>query len=152
MEFGHDWYELGYCGLFLVCFLAATVLPLSSEALFLGFLLLGFNPLTSWLVASTGNWLGGLSCYAIGYFLPLERIPSSICAQDKLSKWINRLGRTSYYWAALCWLPIVGDVIAVALGAIRSSLVLTAIIMLIAKAIRYAVIGRMVIGTSLEFT
>lgn len=66
MEFGPDWSEWGLLGLFLASFLAATILPFSSEAVLVGMLLLGGSAMPLFLVATAGNTLGGLVNYGIG--------------------------------------------------------------------------------------
>ena len=64
----------GYFGLFLASFLAATVLPFSSEVVFTA---LVFGGLDAWwcvFVATLGNWLGGLTCYWLGHLGKMEWI------------------------------------------------------------------------------
>ena len=53
--------DYGYLGLFLGSFLAATVFPFSSDVLLVGMLLAGGNPVVTVVVATAGNWLGGLT-------------------------------------------------------------------------------------------
>ena len=58
--------EWGYFGLFIASFLSATIIPfLSSEALLSLMIINQFNLGNVLLVATIGNWLGGLSCYYI---------------------------------------------------------------------------------------
>ena len=57
-----DYYiELGYWGLFAASFLAATVIPLSSEIVLSVLIAKGYDLGASLAVATIGNWLGGLS-------------------------------------------------------------------------------------------
>jgi membrane protein YqaA with SNARE-associated domain len=58
--------QLGLIGLFLGCFLAATIVPFSSDFLMVGILIAGVNPVLALIVATSGNWLGGLTTYYIG--------------------------------------------------------------------------------------
>ncbi|MBQ1965028.1 MAG: DedA family protein, partial [Tidjanibacter sp.] len=58
--------ELGYLGLFLGAFLAATVVPFSSDVLLVGMLALGGSPVMTVVMASLGNWTGGLTTYWLG--------------------------------------------------------------------------------------
>ena len=58
--------DLGYVGLFIGTFIAATVVPFSSDFLIVGILIAGGDPLISWICATAGNWLGGLTSYWIG--------------------------------------------------------------------------------------
>ena len=58
--------EWGYIGLFIASFLAATLIPLSSEIVLSILIANNYDLTLSLVVASAGNWLGGLSSYAIG--------------------------------------------------------------------------------------
>ncbi|MGB1466939.1 MAG: YqaA family protein, partial [Alcanivorax nanhaiticus] len=60
--------ELGHIGLFMAAFLAATVLPLSSEVVLVALLLNGLSPASLVTVATVGNVLGALVNYALGYW------------------------------------------------------------------------------------
>ncbi len=51
--------DISYLGLFMVCFLSSTLLPLASEAFVLGFIKLDFNPNLVFIVATLGNTVGG---------------------------------------------------------------------------------------------
>ncbi|EPD5727958.1 YqaA family protein, partial [Campylobacter jejuni] len=59
--------DISYLGLFMVCFLSSTLLPLASEAFVLGFIKLDFTPNLVLIVATLGNTLGSLSTYALAY-------------------------------------------------------------------------------------
>ena len=80
--------EYGYIGLFVVCFLAATILPFSSEGVLLVFVSLGYDVFLSLTIASIGNTLGGITNYGIG----LIGNPASI---QKLFKTPERFERFS---------------------------------------------------------
>ena len=57
-------FDYSLWGLFLASFLAATVVPFSSEALLSYLIINGTDAYTAVLVASAGNWLGGMSSFA----------------------------------------------------------------------------------------
>lgn len=135
------WMEGGLAGLFVASFLAATVLPFSSELVLLGMAAAGWSPLQLLVVASAGNWLGGMSSYALGHLGDPDRLRKWLRVEvTRADRWRRRVAAYGP-WAALgCWLPVVGDVIAVALGLGRSPLVATALLMLAGKAARYAVL------------
>ena len=63
--------ELGHIGLFISAFLAATILPLSSEIVLSALLLSGLSPITLVIIATIGNVLGSLTNYALGYWASL---------------------------------------------------------------------------------
>ena len=134
--------ESGYIGLFIASFLAATIVPFSSEIILSGMLIAGYSPLTCLFVATTGNWLGGISSYAIGYLgkwiwiekylrIPIEKIESTTKSIDGKELWIS----------LFCWLPGVGDVIALVLGLLKANTWTTITGMLIGKLLRYAIWG-----------
>ena len=131
---------LGYGGLFLGSFLAPTILPLSSEAVLAAMVLGGFDPVACVLVASVGNSLGGMTSYFMGYvgkWAWVERLFAR--NQDKVAKvkaWADRYGSRA---ALFCWLPVVGDPLAVALGFARSPVWQVGFYMLAGKFLRYAV-------------
>ena len=56
----------GCIGVFIASFLAATVLPFSSEVVLTGVLLAGSSYWACMIAATLGNFLGGMSCYWLG--------------------------------------------------------------------------------------
>ena len=141
MELGPQWLELGLAGLFLASFLAATVLPFSSEAVLATMALGPWATVVLWSVASAGNWLGGMSSYGLGRLGDLQRIarwlrtdPAKV---QRMQAWVDRHG---YWLALLAWLPMVGDPLAIALGLSRARPVPVAMLMFVGKALRYAVV------------
>ena len=136
-----DWIELGYLGLFLASFLAATVIPFSSEAVLSGMILGGFDPMNCLLIASTGNTLGGMSSYGLGWIGDWHRLHKWIGVdQSKVEHWKGQIDKFGYFLALFCWTPFVGDVIAVALGVFRTHPLVVTVLMFVGKATRYAVL------------
>lgn len=103
---------------------------------------LGSWPLVElWLVASFGNWLGGLSSYGLGRLGDLERIAKWLRTDPaKADAWRSRIEKYGSWAALLCWAPVIGDPIAIALGLGRARFWPVALLMLIGKAARYAVL------------
>ncbi len=103
--------EGGLAGLFVASFLAATVVPLSSEAVLFGYLKL--HPQHAALAvafATAGNTLGGMTTYLIGRLLPEKK------SDSKALRWLQRYGAPATLFA---WLPIVGDALCAAAGWLR---------------------------------
>jgi membrane protein YqaA with SNARE-associated domain len=141
MEPGLGWMEGGLAGLFVASFLAATVLPFSSELVLLAMAVAGWSPLELLVVASLGNWLGGMSSYALGRLGDPDRLRRWLRVEvTTADRWRRRVAAYGPWAALACWLPVVGDVLAVALGLGRSPLVATALLMFVAKCSRYAVL------------
>jgi len=140
-ELGPEWAAAGLAGLFVASFLAATVLPFSSEAVLLAMTAGPWDPWTLLAVASAGNWLGGMSSYGLGRLGDMQRIARWLRVdQDRVSRMQLRIARYGAWSALLCWAPVIGDPIAIALGLVRAPLASTAVLMLVGKAARYAVL------------
>lgn len=130
--------EYGYWGVFIAAFLAATILPFSSEVVLTGVLLAGAAYLPCMLAATAGNFLGGMSCYWLGLIGKVEWIEKYLKLDRgkllKVQHWIQNKGSWMGFFV---FLPGVGDFIAVALGFLRANVWIVAISMLTGKAIRY---------------
>ena len=132
--------EWGYLGLFFASFLAATIIPLSSEIVLSLLIYKGYDLTISLFVASFGNWVGGMTSYyfgRLGNFIILKKyfkIDKSkiLNYRDKIKKWGSSL-------AFFCWLPILGDPIAISLGFFKINYKIVAIWMLIGKVFRYLI-------------
>jgi membrane protein YqaA with SNARE-associated domain len=141
MELFTGWADAGLPALFAACFLAATILPFSSEALLAAMALGPWSSLALLAVASVGNTLGGLTNYGIGRWLPEGRLMRWLRVDPaKAQRWHALVQRRGAWAALLCWLPVVGDPIAVALGLFRAPLLPVTALMFLGKAARYAVV------------
>lgn len=130
----------GLIGLFVAAFLAATVLPFSSELVFTGVLLAGASPWGCVVVATIGNWLGGLTCYWIGHLGKIDWIEKYLhVKKERVDRLKDRIDRYGSWLAFFSFLPGIGDVIAVAAGFFRCRFLIVAISMLLGKLIRYIV-------------
>lgn len=132
--------EWGYIGLFIGAFLAATIVPFSSDFLFIGILAAGANPVVSLVVATAGNWLGGLTSYLLGYLGRWDWIERWFgVKKEKLERQQHKLKHYGSLLAFMSWAPIVGDVFAIGLGFYKINFTKSAIFMLLGKALRFAV-------------
>ena len=133
---------LGLFGLFLGCFLAATVIPFSSEALVAGALLLDYSPWTVIFIATLGNTLGGMTCYLLGWLCKWSWIEKYLkIKEESLAKAHTKVEKYGSLAALLTWLPFVGDIIAVAMGLMRTRVIPTTLFMFIGKALRYMAVA-----------
>lgn len=130
--------DLGLVGLFIGSFLAATVVPFSADVLLIGMLVAGGSPWIVVAIATAGNFLGGLTSYAIGRIGKWEWIEKLGVKPETLEKHKARIDKYGAWIALLSWVPFVGDVFAVALGFFRVKFVPSAIFMFIGKAGRFA--------------
>ena len=130
--------EYGYLGVFFASFLAATILPFSSEIVLSGVLVSGASYWPCMIAATTGNFIGGMTCYWIGMIGKIEWIKKYLRLDIKKLECIQEKIKNKGSWIAFfVFLPGIGDFIAVALGFLRANVWIVAIWMLVGKAIRY---------------
>ena len=130
--------EYGYIGVFFASFLAATILPFSSEVVLTGVLLGGAAYWPCMLAATSGNFLGGMVCYWLGMVGKIEWIKKYLRLDiTKLERIQKRIHNKGSWIGFFVFLPGIGDFIAVALGFMRTNVWIVAISMLIGKALRY---------------
>lgn len=128
----------GLWGLFVGSFLAATVVPFSSDALYAAVILAGCSPVACLLVGTLGNWLGGLTSFAVGWLGKWKWIEKWFhVSSEKLQRQQGYINKWGVWLALLTWLPFVGDVFAIALGFYRISPVRSALFMFIGKFFRF---------------
>jgi membrane protein YqaA with SNARE-associated domain len=133
-------FEYGYLGLFLASFLAATILPVASELILTGMLVMGFEPWLCIAVATTGNTLGAWLNYGIGYLGNPKWLLKVGAKPKMLERWQAQIQKYGSAMALLCWLPIVGDVIGLALGFFRVAWAPTFLLMGVGKLLRYLLV------------
>ena len=131
---------LGLLGLFIGTFLAATVVPFSSDVLYFAILASTENPWGCLVVGTLGNWLGSVVTYWIGWIGKWEWIEKWFRVKpETLEKQKRAIDRYGVWLALLAWVPFIGDVIAIALGFYRTHPLMTAILLLIGKFARFLV-------------
>lgn len=137
-----DLASFGYLGLFIGSFAAATILPFSSEVLLIILLASGYELVPCLIIATTGNWLGGLTGYGIGYLGKLEWIEKWFrVSHAKLVSFQQRIESYGSWIAFLSWLPVIGDPLTIALGFFRVHFLKVCLFMLVGKLVRYIAWG-----------
>ncbi|RUO18510.1 hypothetical protein CWE08_11375 [Aliidiomarina iranensis] len=142
-------FELGYLGLFVAAFLAATILPLSSEVVLSALLLNGLSPITLIIVATIGNVAGSLTNYALGYWASLVVVKKWLRMSD--SDFVRAEARFKKYgMLSLCfaWVPVIGDPLTVIAGILRVRLLWFLILVTAGKLLRYIFISYLVLQVS----
>lgn len=132
--------KLGLLGLFIGCFLAATIMPFSSDALYIAILIATKDPIGCLLSGTVGNWLGGVTTYWLGRLAKWEWLEKTFkIKRETLEKQKMKIDRYGVWMALLSWVPVVGDVIAVALGFYKTPAVWTMFLLLVGKFARFAI-------------
>jgi membrane protein YqaA with SNARE-associated domain len=134
--------ELGYFGLFVAAFLAATILPLSSEVVLSILLFNGLSPIALVAVATVGNVLGSLTNYGLGYWASIAYIKKWLkMSEEEFVRAEQRFAKYGLFSLCFAWVPIVGDPITVIAGFLRIRLLWFVVLVTIGKLLRYIVVS-----------
>ena len=130
-----------YLSLFIISFIAATLLPGGSEALLFSLLSLDYNWLYLFIAATVGNTLGSVVNYFLGsYFIHFQNrkwFPISAKQSEKAQVWFNKYGNWTLLFA---WLPIIGDPLTLYAGMMKMRFWLFITLVFIGKSTRYGLL------------
>jgi membrane protein YqaA with SNARE-associated domain len=134
---------VAYVSLFVSAFAAATILPLSSEAVLSA--LIATEDFDIWLlvgIASIANTLGAAVNWVLGrYCLRWQDhrwFPVSTSALERASEWFVRYGQISLLFA---WFPIIGDPLTFVAGILRVAFWRFLLLAAIGKTLRYVAVA-----------
>ena len=131
----------GYVYLFLLSFLAATIIPLGSEWLLATLVVQGLDPALLLTSATAGNVLGACTSYAIGSaggpFCMEKILRIDQKTRSRAETIYAKYGSLSLLFS---WLPIIGDPLCLVGGLFRVRFVKFVVLVLTGKLARYAVV------------
>ena len=128
----------GYMGMLIAAFLAASILPFSSEAVMVGLQAAGLDPVALIAYGTIGNVLGSMFNYTIGRLGKMEWIEKYLhVKKEDLDKAHKFMAGKGAWMGLLSVIPVIGDVITVALGLMRANVVIVVISVTISKLARY---------------
>jgi len=127
-------------GLFVWSFLAATIVPLSSEIPLVAYVQSYEQIAAPVIVATLGNYLGSCTTYwlarrAAGAFGKTRELRES---QTKAARLLRRFGQPVLL---LSWVPIIGDAIVALAGGLKMDFKLFSLWTGIGKLLRYAAVA-----------
>ena len=133
---------VSYLKLFIISFLAATILPLSSEIVLTTMLLTNlFEKNLLLIIASSGNVLGSVLNWYLGkkitIFQDRKWFPVSPEQLNKSQKYFQKYGLWSLL---LAWVPIIGDPLTLLAGVLKVRFSIFFILVSISKISRYVFI------------
>ena len=131
-----------YLSLFFISFLAATILPFSSELTLAGLISTSdYDNLLLLIVASFGNTLGSVVNWALGFYsrnLTTKKwFPFKETQIERSSKWFRKFGKWSLLFA---WVPVLGDPLTLVAGILRVKFIDFIILVAIGKVSRYLIV------------
>jgi len=131
-----------YLSLFAISFLAATILPFSSEFTLAGLIATSnYDNLLLLIFASFGNVLGSVVNWALGFYLrnltTKKWFPFKETQIERSSQWFKKFGKWSLL---LAWVPIIGDPLTLVAGLLRIRFLDFIILVAIGKVSRYLVV------------
>ena len=131
--------EVIYLSLFAVSFLAATILPFSSELILVGLIATSnYDNFFLLIAASLGNIFGSVVNWALGFYsrnLTTKKwFPFKETQIERSSRWFKKFGKWSLLFA---WVPIVGDPLTLFSGLLRVRFLDFIILVAIGKVSRY---------------
>jgi membrane protein YqaA with SNARE-associated domain len=130
-----------YAALFLSAFVAATILPMQSEAVLVGLLLADYPAWLLITIASIGNVLGAFVNWLVGrgidHYRDRRWFPIDPAKLERAQRWYHRYGKWSLL---LSWAPFIGDPLTVIAGVLREPLRYFLPLVAIAKVGRYLIL------------
>ena len=131
-----------YLGLFGSAFLAATIVPHSSEAALIYVLHSGAPPALAVFWATAGNALGSWTCYGLGRLATAEKVEKWLrIPAKKIHAMEPRVRTWGPFLGFFSWFPVIGDVLAIALGFFRAPIPASFAFLALGKFARYAVVA-----------
>lgn len=138
MEFAYQW---GYLGLFIVSFVAATIIPLSPEVIVVLLYSQGYNPILIVVIATVAGYLGSLTYYYLaigGRNLALSKFIS--ISPEKLAKTEAQFERWGSIILLFSWLPIVGEPLIIVSGTLKVRLSVFTFWVIVGRIARFSVL------------
>ena len=130
--------DYGYMGMAISAFLAASILPFSSEAVMVGLLAAGLDMWALIVWGTVGNVRGSMFNYGIGRMGKMEWIEKYLHTKPEDLERAQRFMKGRGAWMGLfSCVPVIGDVITIALGLMRANVTIFIVSVTISKLVRY---------------
>lgn len=130
-----------YLSLFFTALIAATLFPLSSEALLATLIYQQYSPLLLWLVATSGNTLGSCINWYLGrqclHWQDKKWFPVKPAQLTRAQNYFQRYGLFALLFA---WVPVIGDPLTFVAGVMRVSFWKFFVLVALGKSLRYALV------------
>ena len=136
-----DLTNLGLLGLFLGTFLAGTVVPFSSDVLYVAILAaMQEKWVTCLIVAVVGNTLGTITTYYVGRAGKTEWIEKVFrVSREEVEKQQGAVRKYGPFAGLIGWVPFIGKPLLIALGFYKAPQFLTCLMIFLGIAVRFSV-------------
>ncbi|MEO0561209.1 MAG: YqaA family protein [Chloroflexota bacterium] len=141
-------FQYGYPGLFILSFVASTLVAAPSDVMAMAMPALGYDPVLIILIATAGGYLGNLVNYAVGYYgaaFVLSRWFGGGEDDDtKPDRWHKRAERLyeryGVYSLLLSGTPFVGDPLTTVAGGFRVNLWAFSVMVIVGKLAKFVLL------------
>lgn len=124
--------------LFVLSFLAATVLPLGSEWLVVVMVAQGLSPQHVVITATFGNYLGACTTFFLGLWGANLLITKVLQIDDnQLEKAQSLYEKYGSWTLLLSWMPVIGDPLCLVAGALKVGFLRFSLLVFTGKFLRY---------------
>lgn len=131
----------GYWGMLLAAFLAGSFLPFSSEAVMVGLMFKGLDPLQLAIYGTIGNVLGSVLNYCVGRMGKTEWIERYLhVSPEKMQRAERFVAGRGAWMGFFAFIPILGTAITILLGLMRANWVITLVSITLGKVCRYGLL------------
>ena len=131
----------GYWGMLLAAFLAGSFLPFSSEAVMVGLMFKGIDPLQLAIYGTIGIVLGSVLNYCVGRMGKTEWIERYLhVSPEKMQRAERFVAGRGAWMGFFAFIPILGTAITILLGLMRANWVITLVSITLGKVCRYGLL------------
>lgn len=135
-----------YLYLALLSFAAGSILPLPSEALLIPLLQSSQTPWLLVATASIANTLGALTNALLGRYLRhLAHRPWFYFSAEQMQRAEDYFRRFGLPCLLFTWLPLLGDLFALAAGLMRAPWIISIVLISLGKSLRYCSVAYLVL-------
>ena len=133
--------QYGYWGMLLAAFLAGSFFPFSSEAVMVGLMATGLDPWILMVYGTIGNVMGSVFNYCVGRMGKMEWIEKYLhVSKEDLAKAQRFMAGRGAWMGFFAFLPVLGSAITIALGLMRSNILITFVAITLGKIFRYIIL------------
>ena len=125
----------------LAAFLAGSFFPFSSEAVMVALMATGLDSWQLMVYGTVGNVLGSVVNYFVGRMGKMEWIEKYLhVKKEDLEKAHRFMAGRGSWMGFFAFLPVLGSAITIALGLMRSNIVITFVAITLGKIFRYIIL------------